>query len=334
MKARHWVLIITVIVLFLTFRFLLPLVLPFVLAYFFAKIVSPVVRFFTEKLNWNKKVSVVVVVVLTVFALVGFVGYTGSILIRQLISLLQRTPVYCQMLGDVTEQICCRCDSMLDLSQGTSYGYVQVQTESLYRKISTKMVPGISRCALGVFRWAGGAAAGLFIFFLSTLLILLDENFPGFHGKLRPLAVKLRAAGFAYIKAQALILFLVAAIMCGGLLLIGNDYAVLFGVGIAALDAFPLVGSGVILVPWGLIRILGGDYLGAAVLFTMFVAATFLREILEPRLFGKEIGMKPLFVLIAVYAGVKLFGVGGILLGPVALTILKVVDDACREIEA
>ena len=61
----------------------------------------------------------------------------------------------------------------------------------------------------------------------------------------------------------------------------------------------------------------------AAVLATMFVVVTFLREILEPKLFGTAANIKPLYVLIAVYAGVELFGVAGILLGPVGLIILR-----------
>lgn len=72
-----------------------------------------------------------------------------------------------------------------------------------------------------------------------------------------------------------------------------------------------------------MVELLQRDYKSAAVLATMFVVVTFLREILEPKLFGTAANIKPLYVLIAVYAGVELFGVAGILLGPVGLIILR-----------
>lgn len=60
---------------------------------------------------------------------------------------------------------------------------------------------------------------------------------------------------------------------------------------------------------------------------TIFALTSFLREVLEPKLFGKELGMKPLYILMAVYAGMKLFGLSGVILGPVGLTVLKVVNE-------
>ena len=101
--------------------------------------------------------------------------------------------------------------------------------------------------------------------------------------------------------------------------------------GIAVFDAFPVVGSGIILIPWCLIKIIGGDWFAAAVLITIFVIATFLREVMEPRLFAKDVGLKPLPVLVSVYVGIRLFNIGGILLGPIALTILKAVNEELKE---
>ncbi|MCH5252558.1 MAG: AI-2E family transporter [Lachnospiraceae bacterium] len=333
MKTRYLLLLITALVLLLAFRFLLPLTLPFVLAYFFAKMISPVIHFLTDRLKWTKKVSSIMVVLVMVFAIGGFVIYIISIVIGQAILLLQRLPVYEQEINYVIEEICGNCDRMLELTGGTSYEYIEAQTEILYRNIGNDILPKLSSCAIYLLRFAAEIVSGAFIFLLSTLLILLDDTFPAVHRKLKPVAKKLKAAGFAYIKAQGIIIFVIAAITSLGLILMGNEYAVLFGIGIAVFDAFPIVGSGIILVPWGFVRMLSGDFYEAAILFTIFAVATFFREILEPRLLGKEIGMKPLFVLLSVYVGVKLFHVSGILLGPIALTILKTVNDMLKMAE-
>ena len=91
----------------------------------------------------------------------------------------------------------------------------------------------------------------------------------------------------------------------------GSECALFLGIVVALSDVLPALGSGFVLIPWFVVELLQRDYKSAAVLATMFVVVTFLREILEPKLFGTAANIKPLYVLIAVYAGVELFGVAG-----------------------
>lgn len=331
MKAKHLTLILTALVIFVVFRYLLPLVLPFALAYLFAKFLSPAVQWVTKKLHWKKKVSVILLVSVTLAALAGFVFYITSTLIGQTILLLQRFPVYQQMFAQGIESLCRDCDQMLSMPAGTSYGYMEAQTARICEGLSATLLPGLSAYVVDLVKISAGAAAGMFIFVISVFLILFDDTLSAAKGRLRPFVRRLRVAGFAYIKSQAVIIFLTAVVISAGLFLIGNDYAVLFGVGIAVFDAFPVVGSGVILLPWAVLKAIGGDFTATAILVTVFLAATILREIMEPRLFAKDIGLKPLYVLIAVYVGMELFSVLGLILGPAALMILKAVNDELDE---
>ncbi len=327
MKVKYVKLAGIVLLIFLAFRFLLPLVLPFVLAYFFAKMVSPIIQFLEKKLHWRHKVSVLMVVFIVFTALVCFIGYIISIAVSQTILLLQKLPVYQQMINQVLENMCCQCDKVLELGGGTSYRYVEQQVQNLYHTIGTEVLPRMSGYVTQIFCKVFAIASTVFIFIISAVLILLDETFPKIRGKLRPFAGRLRKAGLAYIKSQSIILFIIATVISVGLLLMGSDYAIILGAGIAVFDAFPVVGSGVILIPWAIIKMLGGNYYAAAILITVFAIAAFLREVLEPKLFGKELGLKPLYILISVYVGAELLGLAGVLLGPVGLTILKAAEE-------
>ena len=142
-----------------------------------------------------------------------------------------------------------------------------------------------------------------------------------------PFIRRLKTTGLAYLKAQGIIIFIVAAVCVAGLLLIKSPYAILIGITIGIVDAFPIFGSGSILIPWAIIELIQKDMFHGAVLITLYVVTLLLREILEPRLMGKEMGLKPLYILMSVYVGIKLFGLGGILLGPIGLTILKTVAE-------
>ena len=327
MKAKYIKLAGIALLIFLFFRFLLPLVLPFVMAYFFAKMVSPIISFLEKHLHWRHRVSVLFVVFFVFLVLAGFAGYMISLAVSQTMLLLQKLPVYQQMISKTLEDMCCHCDRVLDLVGGTSYRYIENQVENLYHTIGTEVLPRMSSYVTQIFRWVFTIASAVFIFVISTVLILFDDTFPRIRGTIRPYAVRLRKAGLAYIKSQGIILFIIATIISVGLLLMGSDYAIILGIGIAIFDAFPVLGSGVILVPWAIIKIMGGNYYAAAILITVFAIAAFLREVLEPKLFGKELGLKPLYILISVYVGVKLLGISGVLLGPIGLTILKATEE-------
>ena len=95
-------------------------------------------------------------------------------------------------------------------------------------------------------------------------------------------------------------------------------------------DGFLNIRAGAIIMKDGELLMVSNDrdYLysvGGRLKFGETAEEAVVREVLEPRLMGKEMGLKPLYVLLSVYVGLKLFGVGGIVLGPIGLTILKTV---------
>lgn len=163
-----------------------------------------------------------------------------------------------------------------------------------------------------MFLRIGEWGAGFVVFLMAVLLLSLEERTEVRYPALVPYVKKLKIAGFAYLKAQGLLLFFIAVISTIVLLLLKNPYAVLMGILIAIVDAFPVLGSGTILIPWAVFSWIQKDYVAAAVLLTLYVVTMVVREVLEPKLMGKEMGLKPLYVLLSVYVGLKLFGVGGI----------------------
>ena len=85
---------------------------------------------------------------------------------------------------------------------------------------------------------------------------------------------------------------------------------------VALVDAFPILGSGTVLVPWSLFSFLQGDHFLAVGLLILYGATALTRSVLEPRLLGQQLGLDPLVTLMALYAGYRLWGIGGMLLTP------------------
>lgn len=125
-----------------------------------------------------------------------------------------------------------------------------------------------------------------------------------------------------FIKAQGVIL-LIISILCGTVLgIAGIPGGVLFGLLAGILDMLPFIGTGIVLVPLSVWQLLNGEYVRMVVCLILYGVCIVTRELLEPKLIGKRIGIAPVFMLLAVYAGVKLFGVGGIVKGPLALIVI------------
>ena len=82
-------------------------------------------------------------------------------------------------------------------------------------------------------------------------------------------------------------------------------------------------GSGSVMVPWAIICGINGDIKLGVSIIGLLIIMTIIRQMLEPKLVSKNIGVHPIFTLIAMYTGFKLIGVLGLLIGPIALIIVK-----------
>ena len=132
----------------------------------------------------------------------------------------------------------------------------------------------------------------------------------------------------SYLKAEATLILVSFIISIIGLYLLkflgfAIEFPLLIALGIGFVDALPILGSGTVMVPWAILSALNGDLkLGIAIL-VLFIIMSVVRQFLEPRLVSKNIGVHPIFTLIAMYTGFKFIGVMGLLLGPIALIIFK-----------
>ena len=127
----------------------------------------------------------------------------------------------------------------------------------------------------------------------------------------------LRALG-RQLKAQALVSLVVGAVVMGGLLLLGKAYALALGLLIGLADALPAVGAGLFLLPWSAADFLSGDSASGWGLLGLYGAVLLTRQIAEPRLVGKSLGLHPLAAMASMFAGLQLAGFPGLLLAPMA----------------
>lgn len=106
-----------------------------------------------------------------------------------------------------------------------------------------------------------------------------------------------------------------------------GSYRVVISLCIAVVDIFPILGSGTVLIPWGIISLLRGNIGLGVGLLVLYVIITVLRQYIEPKLVAGQLGLPPAATLVAMYLGLKIFGIPGIFMLPLIITILKVLND-------
>lgn len=93
--------------------------------------------------------------------------------------------------------------------------------------------------------------------------------------------------------------------------------------GIGFVDALPILGSGTVMIPWAIISAVNGDLKLGIAIFALYVIILVVHQLLEPKVVGNNIGIHPVFTLIAMYTGFKFSGIIGLFIGPIVLIILQ-----------
>ena len=130
------------------------------------------------------------------------------------------------------------------------------------------------------------------------------------------------------LRGYALLFLITFAELFAGFLLMGQPYAALIALLIAILDILPVVGTGTALLPWALIQLLLGRTGHALQLVGLYLFITVLRNVLEPRIIGRQVGLPPVVTLLSMYLGLKLFGFIGLFALPLLVILLAKLQDA------
>ena len=123
------------------------------------------------------------------------------------------------------------------------------------------------------------------------------------------------------LKGYAVLMLMTFLELFAGLLILRVKYALLLSLLIAVIDILPVLGTGTVLIPWGIAEILFKNTgLGIGIL-TLYAVITVIRNFAEPKIIGKQMGINPLFTLLSMFIGIKLLGFAGVIIFPTALIV-------------
>lgn len=343
-SRKFFAVLIAAVLLWVGFRWLLPVVMPFLLAALLALAAEPLVRFFHKKTKLPRAVAAGIGVTMTLVLLALILMVLVALAIKELNSLASVVP---DLEDTAVQGISLLEQWLLGLVQRAPQSISPILTHSVegifsdstafLDKVSTRLL-GL---ASGVVSKLPDGALGLFTWLLASFMI--SARLPGirewikkklpssWHEKAMPMLKKMKASVLGWIKAQSKLMGVTALVLTAGFFILQVPYAPVWAVLIALIDALPVLGTGMVLVPWSIVCFLQGDSARGIGLLGIYAVAALLRSVLEPRLVGKQLGLDPLITLLAIYAGYRLFGFGGMILAPLLAVILTQVFSLPKE---
>lgn len=329
-KVLTWLLIIGAVYFFLAY--LVPLLGPILVAMLFVTMAGPLLQRLQIRLHVNRQVGAVLLLLL---ALSG-IGIIVWLLLSWGIGSLPRLTLWLEhwelQLSALTGSLCDTVGKAIGIDSQYLEEQLQGQIAGVVDYLQEEAVPNLLSSSL---TYMGRIASG--IGFLVTFLIvsillakeydeimnrLLDRE--DCHILLEVICGMIRYIA-TFVKAQLILMALIGALAAVVLAFAGVEYGALWGILAGILDALPFIGTGIVLVPLAVVQLLAGRIGQAVVCLVLYAGCAFLREWLEPRLIGKKAGIPPVAVVVSVYAGIRLFGLSGILKGPLGLMMVLLI---------
>lgn len=328
-------------ILYLVFNYLWSAVLPFIVAYLFAECFRPIVKYSESHKTFPKKSFVLFVILLAasaismlLFAIARRLFFELNELsarakeiitlirtddsfaeeainkINGLIPFVDLKPRLWEMRSNLDVELWSMLVSVGENLSGSLFGFVGTAASFLPNALFTFAVVIIATYYFAIDR------VRINCFFLSL-----------FPKKLRP---KLKAARDTvaesvgrYLRAYGILFLITFAELLIAFWILKINYSFVLALIIALVDVLPVLGTGTVLIPWGIIALISGNYwVGIGVLVT-YAVILIVRQIIEPKIVGKFIGLSPLAALASMYIGLKLLGIVGLFVFPLAAILIK-----------
>lgn len=307
-------------------------ILPFILAWIIALLVNPLVNFLEKKTRLPRGLFSICLVLLLYAVLTLLIIVGASRLVMELSNILERLPQYAVVLRRATEDW---------IAYGQNiYINLTPETTEVVRSSIINLINSLASAISGAI----GRSMSLLSIFPKTLLFIIVTMVSSYMmskdmylirnvfasqvpediiNRIKSVYADLIKALGGFIRAQLTIMGITFLITITGLYLIGVPYALTMAIVIGVVDALPILGTGAVIIPWAVINIIMKHYSLAAALLVLYGVIVVTRQIIEPKIMGKNIGLHPLATLISLYIGMRIFGIIGILIGPLTLIVIK-----------
>lgn len=314
-----------------------PFIFSFVIAYFLRK----PAQFISSKFKLSPKLVFVVLVFIFYSTIGVLLSLLGIKLISEVNELIFKLPLIYE------NQFEPFLNSTFDGIEKTVYLLDPTFVEYLnkgFDQFVNSLGDNITKISLSLVGTISSIASSLPVFLIKILLMIICTFFIAsdydamskfayrqFSDKVRVIILRIKQyiinTLFVVIRSYILIMLITFVELSIGLSIIRIPNAILIALIIALFDILPVLGTGGVMIPWILISLFQGNYTIALGLLIIYVAVTIIRNVIEPKIVGGQLGLHPVITLMSMFVGLNLFGVIGLFGFPITLSFLKHLND-------
>ncbi|MCL2696267.1 MAG: sporulation integral membrane protein YtvI [Clostridiales bacterium] len=314
---------------YVLFSYGIPLFMPFLLAFLVGLIVRPLSNFLHKKLKIPPKLSAVVLVTLVLALLVFLLLWAGSELISYLQSLFTRyndrlVPFISDLFRTITATVSEWDPDLAELIGGA--------LTSVINTVGTKIAEISVSAGTSTLAAAPLVLLQIMFFTVASYFVALDPGLidrtvknlagPERYEKYITFKKTFGSTVGRILRSYGILFVITYCELMLGLLFLGVPNFNAIALAIATVDIVPVLGSGTVLLPWAAIELLQRNTGFGIGLLILYVCITAIRQFIEPRILGKQTGLHPVFTLIALYVGMRLFGILGMFGLPLLIAFL------------
>lgn len=321
-----------VLVGYITGKFIIPLGWPFVVAIVLAWVIDAPVGYLEKNLRVRRGVAVGVMLIAVTLLLSGLTSLGVSRLLVELSELARQLPSLQAKVLELTDSLASIVGKYAKDTPAGMEMFYRLQINRISGWAERILEELLNRIAL-----LPGFVAGLIVSIVATFFLSRDKKviLEGLR-QVVPKPIRYRVSETqtelvrtvaSIVVAQIKLVLMTTAITIAGFEFIGSKYAVVLGLISGLLDILPIVGPAVIFIPWAVLCFVNGDALRGVALLALYGGICLWRQALQARLVGESIGVHPLTTLVALYVGMRLLGLIGLIIGPLVVLILKVMAE-------
>ncbi|TEB15087.1 AI-2 transport protein TqsA [Pelotomaculum sp. FP] len=316
--------ITTLLIAVIAFKLVIPYLLPFLLGLILAVIMEPLVDLLL-RLKLPRWAATAIAMLVTVGSLVTVTTLAIAKIVVELTKFLYNLPHYTKIISAHVSHLTLKLNYY---TEGLSPQFVH-QLDRNAQKLAEAFSDYLSMLAGEAFKLVSHLPNMMLIlviaiiatFFLSMDLLKLKSRLASaipqeYHGKIKVMSDDIYHASIGFIKAQLILSAITGLVILAGLIILKTDYVVLLSLLGCLLSPIPVLGVGLLFVPWITLTLLAGNTSLSISLTILFTVVVVIKHSLEPKVLGENIGISPLSVLISLYVGYELVGVYGFILGP------------------
>lgn len=330
-QAIHDMLLLfaAVLLCFLFFRYVFSIFLPFLIGWLLSLLFNPLADSL-ERHGIPRGIGALLGILL-LFALLGLLGFwSGTSLVGRIRQFSENLPYYMEIIELRLQDFWAQFDAFREkLPPALQAAFLEFQNDTsgvllslLPKGSATGKLGGVSSFFLGFF------VALISAYFFTKDKDLIRREYQEHVAPLLGLSVnttkqELKVSVWGYIKTQIILMGFTFTITIIGMLVMKSPHPLLLSILIAVIDSLPFFGSGFILWPGAVIHLVTGNTFLAVGYLALYGIIQVMRQILQPKILGTQIGLHPLLTLFSMYFGFKCVGVLGLILGPIIAVVLR-----------